>query len=117
MDVVSFKDTPFIEFNSAVQGCLSAERKQDTLRLLLRYHLLDKEGGDRQEVYPVRDSFGGLDGCDVGVDQDRLYTILPQRLEGLCAGVIKFSCLADLECAGSEQENFLDCRSKSIRFA
>ena len=108
LDAVLLKDSAAIQVDAAIKRRLAPERKEYALRPLLRYDFLYEERGNGQEVYPVRYTFGGLYGRDVGVDQDRFHPILAQGLQGLRSRVVEFSCLADLKCTGSEQENLLD---------
>ena len=52
-------------------------------------HVLDVFWGDGQVVYLVGEAVVGLDGGDVGVDEDRGDTSLPEGLEGLGACVVE----------------------------
>ena len=71
------------EAGEFVEGCLSAEGKEDSLRALLCYDLLDKERRDRQEVNPICAALACLDCRDVWIYQDCLDSFLPHGLEGL----------------------------------
>ena len=83
LDVIFFENSALVKFDSAVEGCLASESKQDTLGTLPCYDLLDKKRSDRQEVDPVGTAFACLDGGDIRIDEDGLDTFLPHRLEGL----------------------------------
>jgi hypothetical protein len=53
----------------------------------------------------------GLPCCDIGVDQYRLYTLLPESLESLRAGVVELACLTDAETAATDDDDFADVGS------
>ena len=109
LDSVFLKHSAAVQVDAAVEGGLASEGQKYALGPLLRDDLLHEERRDRQEINPVGYAFRSLHGRDVRVDEDRLDPVLAQGLESLCAGVIEFSCLADLECARAEQENLPDC--------
>ena len=67
------------------------------MRAFLLDDLLDEEGSDGEEVNLICYSFRGLDGSDVGVDEDRVYPLLTHRLECLRARVVELSCFPDLQ--------------------
>ena len=46
-----------------------------------------------------------LDGGDVGIDEHRSDALLLERLDGLCAGIVDLSGLADLQGARAEDEH------------
>ena len=106
---VFFKHSVSEEFHAAVQRGLSAEGKHDALRFFLFNDTLDEIGGDRKEVDVVSHSFGGLHGGDVGIDEDGFDAFFLESLEGLGTGIVKLSCLANFQSAGTKQQNFLYC--------
>ena len=67
------------------------------MRTFLFDDLLDEEGSDGQEVDLICYPFGGLDGSDIGVDEDRVYPLLTHRFECLRARVVELSCFPDLQ--------------------
>ena len=73
----------FIQFHTAVQCRLTAEREQDSLRTLLGNDFFHKERRHRKEVDLVCDSFRCLDRGNVRVDQDGLNAFFAQSLERL----------------------------------
>ena len=81
--------------------------KHDAVRALLLYHLLHEVRSDGQEVNLVGNSFRGLYRSNVRIDENRVDAFLLQCLERLRTGVVKFSCLTDFQCAGTEQQDFL----------
>ena len=96
-----------MKLDTAVEGGLSAKRKQDAVRALLAYHLLHKVGGDGKEIYLVGKPLGGLHSGDVGVDEDSCNPLLLHGLEGLGTGIVKLAGLADLQRAAAQQQHFL----------
>ena len=91
----------------AVQRCLSAEGEEYPVGPFLLNNLPDILRGDGQEIGGVRHALAGLYGCDIGVDQGRGYALLPQRLERLGAGVVKFPGLPDFKAPGAQHQHLL----------
>ena len=106
LDAIALQHSAAVEFDSAVEGGLAAERKEYALRAFFLYDFFDEGGGDRQEVYLVGNAFRGLYGGYVGVDEDRGQSLLAQGLQGLRAAVIEFPGFSYLESAGTEDEDF-----------
>ena len=93
-----------VQLHAAVERRLAAEGEHYRIRTFLDYHLGDEVRRHRQEVGLVGDALGGLHRGHVGVDQDGLYSLFPQGLEGLGAGIVELSGLAYLERARAEKE-------------
>ena len=70
-------------------------------------YLCDILGCDRQQVDLVGHALGGLDGGDVGVDQDGLYLLLLEGLQRLRARVVKLTRLTDGQTTRAQDENLL----------
>ena len=70
-------------------------------------HLLDELRRHRQEIDPVGEALGGLDGGDVRVDQDGRDALLLERLDRLAPGVVELAGLADLQRAAAEDQDLL----------
>ena len=104
---VFLQDAALVELHAAVERGLAAEGEQDALRALLLYHPCHEIRGDGEEIDPVRNPLGGLHRGDVGIHQDGLYPVFAQGLERLRAAVVEFSGLSDLECAGTQEYDFL----------
>ena len=104
---VLLENLVLVEGNTAVQCRLSAKSKHDAIRALLLYHLLHEVRSDGQEVNLVGNSFRGLYRGNVRIDENRVDAFLLQCLERLRTGVVKFSCLTDFQCTGTEQQDFL----------
>jgi hypothetical protein len=86
---------------------LPAEPEQDAVDPLGRDHLLDEVRRQRQEVHVVGELVRGLDGRDVGIDENRVDALFLERLEGLRPGVVELASLTDFQCAGSQHEHAL----------
>lgn len=56
----------------------------------------------------------GLNGSDVWVDQDGLDARLLERLDGLRAGVVEFTGLADGETTGADEDDLLYVRALDL---
>ncbi|OPZ81751.1 MAG: hypothetical protein BWY77_00498 [bacterium ADurb.Bin431] len=95
-----------LQLDPAVEGGLAAETEQDAIRLFLLDHLLDKIGGHRQKVDLVGEMLGGLDGGDVGIDQDGLDALFLEGLDRLAAGIVKFARFTDLEGGAPQNDHF-----------
>ena len=67
---IFFKDAGAMELHSAVKCGLTAECKQDTIRLLLADDTFNEIGCHRKEIDLVGKTVGCLDGRDIGVDED-----------------------------------------------
>ena len=68
-------------------------------------HVLERE---RLEVQLVRDVEVGRDGLGVGVDHDRLVSLLAERQRGAHAAVVELDALPDP--VGPAAEDDTDCR-------
>ncbi len=77
------------------------------MRTFAGNHLLDKEGGDGEEIDMVGDTLAGLHRRDVGIDQHRLDALFAEGLQRLGAGIVELSGLAYLESARAEHEHLL----------
>ena len=97
----------FIKRYTAVEGSLSAKREQNAIGALFLYHLGYEERGDGQEINLVCYALAGLHRGDIRVDEHCVDTFLTQGFQRLRAGVVKFTCLTNLEGTGTENKNFL----------
>ena len=70
---------------------MTAEREQNTLRTFFCDDFLYEERCYGEEVDMVGHTFRGLYRCDVGIDENGLYTFFPQRFEGLRTRIVKLS--------------------------
>jgi len=83
LHVVFFEDSAFIQGDTAVEGRLATEGEQNTLRTFFCDDFLYEKGSYGEEVDMVGHTFRSLYRCDVGIDEDGLYTFFPQRFESL----------------------------------
>ena len=92
---VFFQNAFVIQLHSQIQTCLSSKSCQHAVRTFLVQDLFQCFFRQRFHIYFIRDSFISHDGGRVAVDQDRFDAFLPDRLAGLCSGIVKFCCLSD----------------------
>jgi hypothetical protein len=97
-----------LELDTDREGGLSTESAVDGIRTLLDDDLADELGVDGQEIHLVGETLGGLDSCNVGVDQDGVNALLFQSLDGLAARVVELSGLTDAETTTSKNQDLLD---------
>ena len=95
-----------IEFGAAVEGRLSAESQQDAVGAFFLDDFGHEVGGDGLEVHLVGDTFRGLDGGDVGIDEHRVDALFPECFQRLRTRIVEFAGLSDFQCARSEYEHF-----------
>ena len=105
--IIFGKHSRLVEFDSAVQGSLSAESQKDALRRLFLYDLLDEVWSDGKKIYLVRHFFGCLHRSDVRVDKHSLDSLFFHGLQCLRTGIVELTGLAYLQGAGTEEQYFL----------
>ena len=96
-----------VKRHTTVEGSLSAKGEQNAVGALFLYHLGYEERGDGQEINLVCYALAGLHRGDIRVDEHCVDTFLAQGFQRLRAGVVKFTCLTNLEGTGTENKNFL----------
>lgn len=110
-----YLDTEFaklvLELDTDIQGGLTTESTVDTIGLLVLDDFEHKFGGDGKEVNLVRETLGGLDSGNIGVDEDGVDTFLLQSLDGLGTGVVEFTGLSNGKTTGTKDKNLLDLLS------
>lgn len=94
-----------LELDTAVEGSLASKGHVDAIWPLVLDDLADKLRGNRKEVDLVSQPLGGLDGGNVRVDQDGVNALLLQGLDGLGAGVVKLSSLANGQTSRAKNED------------
>ena len=92
---------------SAVQCRLAAKRQHDRVDLFLDDDPFHKLRRHRHQIDPIRKLRAGLDGGDIGVDQNGLDPLFLERLDRLGPGVVKLTCLADLKGSRSQDQDSL----------
>eukprot|EP00760_Papus_ankaliazontas_P002038 PhM_4_TR10802/c0_g2_i1/m.9394 len=108
---VTFQHTSLLQSNTAVQGCLSTEAKENAIRLFLHNNTLDIRHSDRNEVDVVGDAFRRLHGCNVGVDQHGLDALLLEALATLGAAVVELTGLANRDTTSTENKDLAGARA------
>jgi hypothetical protein len=91
-----------IERQAEVEGGLAAEAQGDGVGFFFFDDARDDFFGEWLEINRVGHVAVGLDGGDVGVDQDGLNPLLFERHDGLRAGIIELTGLADFQPAGTK---------------
>src|SRR5579883_1594690 len=86
-----------VQLNATVERRLTAEGKQDAIGPLFSDDLLYKKSRHRQKVDLVCQQLGGLNGSNIGIDQDGRDALLAQRLESLRAGIVELARLPYLQ--------------------
>ena len=103
LDVVFFEHSALVQLHSAVQGRLTSECQQYSLRAFAFDDLLDEFGRYGQEVDAVGYVLRGLNRRDVRVDEYGVDTLLFESFERLGAGIVELSRLADFQRSRTEQ--------------
>lgn len=83
LDAVLLKEAESLHLDTQVEGGLSTKGQENAIGLLLLDDIGDVLGGDGEVVDLVSQTVVGLDGSDVGVDENRGDASLLQGLEGL----------------------------------
>ncbi|MBG9885722.1 hypothetical protein ABE10_03795, partial [Bacillus toyonensis] len=108
LDAVLLQDSAFVQRHRGVESGLTAERRQDRVRLLLRDDRLDHLGRDRLDVGGVGKVRIGHDRRRVGVHQDDPHALLTEHAAGLGSGIVELAGLADDDRAGPDDEDGAD---------
>ena len=101
--VVLVEDAIAVEFNTAVERCLSTEREEDAVRTLLLDYFLYEVRLYGKEIYLVGNAFRCLHCCDVRVDEHCLYALFAQSLKRLRTRVVELARFANLQGTRTEQ--------------
>ena len=110
LEIIFFQHTTLVELNTAVECCLSTKCKHNTLWTFLLNHSLDEIGSDGKEVNLVSHAFRSLDSGDIWVDENSLDAFFFEGFQSLATRIVELSGLTNLECARTEEENFLNAR-------
>ena len=106
-DLIFPENTPVKQFQTGVERRLAAKTEQYPPGLFLLDDGFDIFRRYRDEINAVGQVPGGLDGGDVGIDQNGRNPLLFQGFDGLAAGVVKFTGLTDLEGGAAQDEHFI----------
>ena len=105
---VTFKNAALVEFHTAVQRRLSAKGQQDAVGTFFLDDSLNEIRLHGEEINLVGHTLRGLHGCDVRVDEHRLYAFLAQGLQCLRAGIVELTGFTYLQCSTAKEQYFLD---------
>ena len=105
---VFFQHSRLVQLDAAVERSLTSEREQYALRTLLFNDFGDEFRSDGEEINLVGNAFGSLHSRDVRIDQHRADSVLLEGLQRLGTAVVKLAGLSDFECAGAQDDYFLD---------
>jgi hypothetical protein len=94
------------QLHAAVERRLAAEGKQQGIGPFPDDDFFHELGRDRQKIDAVGHSFGGLDGGDVGIDQDDAEAFLLEGFDGLAARIVELARLPDLERSRPQKQDF-----------
>ena len=102
-----FENAHLGEFKSGVEAGLAAESGQDGVGTLLAHDSGNGLGFDRFDIGPVGKTGVRHDGSRVGVDEDDFVAFLFKSFDGLSAGIVEFTGLADDDRAGAYDHDAL----------
>ena len=89
---------------------MSTKCKHNALWTFLLNYSLDEIGSDGKEVNLVSHAFRCLDSGDIWVDENSLDAFFFEGFQSLATRIVELSGLTNLECARTEEENFLNAR-------
>ena len=101
----------FGRLHGKIQPRLAADAGDDGVRPLIAADTSQIFQGQGLHIHLVCDGGIGHDGCRVGVGQDHIVALFPQRQAGLGTGIVEFRRLADDDGAGADDQDLLDVGS------
>ena len=99
---ILLEHTTEVEFCTNVQTRLSTPSQHDAVWAFLLDDFSYKKRCHRQEINLVSNTFTRLNCSNVWINEDRTNTLLTQSLESLRTGIVKLTCLADLQRTGTQ---------------
>ena len=99
LHTVFLEDTTLIQFYTTVEGCLATKAEQDAVGTFFLDDTFHKLCSDRLEIDLVCDTFTGLYGGNIGVDEHALHPFFFQGFQCLCTAVVKLTSLTNLQCS------------------
>ncbi len=97
-----FQNPSLGNLNGRVQAGLPAKGRQKGIGFFALNDQWDRFGSDRFDIGSISRFRVGHDGGGIRVDQDDFEPFLFEGLAGLGPGIIKFTCLADDDRAGTD---------------
>ncbi len=94
-DIVGSQEPALLKLHAKVQPRLSSQRRQNGIRSLSLYDLLQNPRGQRFNIHLVRDIPVRHDSRGIGVHQHDLNALLLQGAARLCARIVKLRRLSD----------------------
>ena len=94
---VLLEHTTEVELCTHVQTSLSTPSEHNAVRALLLDNFSYKKRCHRQEINLVSNTFTCLNCSNVWINEDGTNTLLAQGLESLRTGIVKLTCLANLQ--------------------
>ena len=86
-----------VELSTYVQTRLTTPSQHNAVRALFLDNLSYKKRCHRQEINLVSNTFTCLNCSNVWINEDGTNTLLAQGLESLRTGIVKLTCLANLQ--------------------
>ena len=102
LNAVALQRAVLMQRLGEVQRRLTAERREQRVRLLARDDLRDRPGQQRLDVGHGRELGVGHDRRRVRVDEHHLVALFREDLAGLCSRVVELGCLPDDDRARAE---------------
>ena len=106
-DAVFREHAVFDEFHRCVETSLTTKRRQQRVRALQFDDFFDVLPGDRFNIRPIGSARVGHNGRGVGIHQHDFVALFPQGFAGLSSRIVEFTCLADHNRAGTNDQNLL----------
>ena len=104
---ILLEHTVEVKLCTNVQTRLSTPSQHNAVWALLLDNFSYKKRCHRQEINLVSNTFTCLNCSNVWINEDGTNTLLAQSLESLRTGIVKLTCLADLQSTGTQNEDFL----------
>ena len=108
LDAVLLQNPGFVEGDRRVEGGLSAQSRQDRIRLLVLDDRLERLVRDRLDVGGIREVGVGHDRRRVRVHENDPDAFGPQHSAGLRSRVVELGGLADHDRARPDDQNRMD---------
>ena len=101
MNAVFLQNARAIEFYTTVESRLPTKGEKDAIGTLFGDDTLDEIGRNRLEINLVGNTFGGLHGSDIGVDEHCGNSLFAKGFECLRTRIIELARLTDFQGTGA----------------